>query len=93
MFARILLDSNGGEQALTVPADAVIEMDTLKFVFTPSSKDATGRTFTLKPVEVGRQVGNRLVIKGGITAGIPVVVSGAYLLKSELILQNEPDEE
>ena len=71
MFARILLDSNSGEQALTVPADAVIEMDTLKFVFTPSSKDATGRTFTLKPVEVGRQVENRLVVKGGLTAGIP----------------------
>ena len=79
MFARILLDSSAGEDALTVPADAVVEMDTLKFVFTPAGKDATPRTFTLKPVEVGRQVGDRLVVKSGLKPGDSVVVSRRLL--------------
>ncbi len=93
MFVRILLDSSASEQALTVPAGAVVEIDTLKFVFVPAGKEAAPRTFILKPVEVGRKVGDRLVIKGGLKQGDPVVATGAYLLKSELILQNEPDEE
>jgi cobalt-zinc-cadmium efflux system membrane fusion protein len=93
MFVRILLDSSANEQALTVPAAAVVEIDTLKFVFVPAGKEAAPRTFTLKPVDVGRKVGDRQVIKGGIKPGEPVVATGAYLLKSELILQNEPDEE
>jgi cobalt-zinc-cadmium efflux system membrane fusion protein len=93
MFVRILLDSSAGEQALTVPADSVVEMDTLKFVFVPAGKGAAPRTFALKPVEVGRAIGDRLVIKAGLKAGDPVVASGAFFLKSELILQKEPDEE
>ncbi|MGP0068605.1 MAG: efflux RND transporter periplasmic adaptor subunit [Isosphaeraceae bacterium] len=93
MFVRILLDSSASEQALTVPAAAVVEMDTLKFVFAPAGKDAAPRTFTLKPVEVGRQVGDRFVIKAGLKPGDPIVASGAFFLKSELILQNEPDDE
>ena len=93
MFLRILLDSSASEQALTVPSSAVVEMDTLKFVFVPAGDKAAPRTFTVKPVEVGRQLGDRLVIKAGIRPGDPVVSSGAFFLKSELILQNEPDEE
>ena len=68
-------------------------MDTVKFVFVPAGKNAPPRTFTLRPVEVGRQVGDRMVIKAGLSPGDPVVSSGAFFLKSELILQNEPDEE
>jgi cobalt-zinc-cadmium efflux system membrane fusion protein len=93
MFLRILLDSSASEEALTVPAGAVVEIDTLKFVFAPAVKNASPRTFTLRPVEVGRKVGDRLVIKAGISPGDAVVASGAFFLKSELILQNEPDEE
>ncbi len=93
MFLRILLDSTASEEALTVPAGAVVEIDTLKFVFAPAGKNAPPRTFTLRPVEVGRLVGDRLVIKAGISPGDTVVASGAFFLKSELILQNEPDEE
>ena len=93
MFVRILLDSSASEQALTVPAGAVVEKDTLKFVFVPAGKGAPPRTFTLKPVEVGRPVGDRLVIRAGLKEGEPVVASGAFFLKSELILQNEPSDE
>ncbi len=90
MFANILLDSSAVEEALTVPSAAVVEKDAAKFVFVPAKKE---RTFMLRPVEVGRQSGGRTVIRAGLGAGDTVVSSGAYFLKSELILQNEPDDE
>ena len=93
MFVRILLDSSASEQALTVPAAAVVEMDSVNFVFTPGGKNAGPRSYSLKPVEIGRTLGDRRVIKTGLKAGEPVVATGAFFLKSELILQNEPDEE
>jgi membrane fusion protein, heavy metal efflux system len=90
MFARILLDSSAVEEALTVPAAAVVEKDGLKFVFVPADSP---RTFTLRPVEVGRQTGDRTIVKAGLNAGETVVASGAFFLKSELILQNSSDDE
>ena len=90
MFAQILLDSSAVEEAVTVPSAAVVERDGLKFVFVPADSP---RTFTLRPVEVGRQAGDRTIIKAGLKAGDAVVASGAFFLKSELILQNEPEEE
>ena len=78
---------------LTVPASAVVEIETEKYVFVPAGKGADHQNFTLRPVEVGRQSGDRVEIKSGLTEGDQVVASGAFLLKSELILQNEPEEE
>jgi membrane fusion protein, heavy metal efflux system len=93
MFVRILLDSSASEPALTVPVSAVVEIETEKYVFVPAGKGPDNRTFTLRPVEVGIQSGDRLVIKTGLNQGDQVVSSGAFLLKSELILQNQPQEE
>ena len=93
MFVRILLDSSAVEEALTVPSSAVVEIDSAKFVFVPAGKDAPPRTFTMRPVEAGRQAGDRTVIKAGLRPGEVVVASGAFFLKSELILQNEPEDE
>jgi multidrug efflux pump subunit AcrA (membrane-fusion protein) len=93
MFVQILLDSSASEQALTVPSSAVIEIENEKHVFVPAEKGPANRTFHLRPVETGRQLADRVVIKSGLTEGTEVVAAGAYLLKSELILQNETDEE
>ncbi len=93
MFVRILLDSSAVEEALTVPSSAIVEIDSARFVFVPAGKDAPPRTFIRKPVEIGRQAGDRTVIKAGLRPGDVVVSSGAFFLKSELILQNEPDDE
>jgi multidrug efflux pump subunit AcrA (membrane-fusion protein) len=93
MFVHILLDSSAVEEALTVPSAAVVEKDGAKFVFVPGGKDAPPRTYNNTPVEAGRQAGDRTVIKAGLSPGDVVVASGAFFLKSELILQNEPEEE
>jgi RND family efflux transporter MFP subunit len=93
MFLRIFLDSSATEQALTVPTAAVVEIESLKYVCVPAGKEGEQYKFLLKPVEVGRQAGDRIVIKAGLKEGDPVVTSGAFFLKSELILQNQPEEE
>jgi RND family efflux transporter MFP subunit len=93
MFVSIVLDSSTSEAALTVPASAVVEIDNERCVFIPTGKSADGRTFSVRPIEVGRQSGDRLVVTAGLKPGEEVVSTGAFLLKSELILKNQQDEE
>ena len=91
MFARIVLDSAATEDALTVPSAAVVAIEEKKGVFRPSGKD--GRTFTFHPVAFGREAGERTVVISGLAKGEPVVSAGAFYLKSELILQNQTEDE
>ncbi|WP_422928393.1 efflux RND transporter periplasmic adaptor subunit [Singulisphaera sp. PoT] len=91
MFIRITLDSPNAAESLTVPASSLVEIDGQQGVFIPTSED--GRTFAFHPVKTGREAGDRRVITSGISAGASVVSHGAFLLKSELILQNESDED
>jgi cobalt-zinc-cadmium efflux system membrane fusion protein len=90
MFASIVLDSATEEEVLTVPASAVVEVDGKPGVFVPAKAE---RSFTLRAVSLGRQAEGRQVVSSGLKAGDPVVTAGAFLIKSELILQNEVDEE
>jgi RND family efflux transporter MFP subunit len=93
MFVRIMLDNSASERVLTVPAAAVVDIDSEKYVFVPSGQEQDHHRFTLRPVEAGRQTGDRVEIKSGLTEGDKIVASGAFFLKSDLILQNEPEEE
>jgi len=93
MFVRIVLDTANETKALTVPAGAVVEIDGRKGVFTPDPKDKDGRTFAFRAVKPGRETGGRLEVISGLSRGDAVVSKGAFLLKSELILQNETEEE
>ncbi len=92
MFVRINLDSSASENALTVPASAIVEIDNARYVFAPVKQGPQNRTFRLQPVEAGRQAGNRVVIKAGLSQGDVIVSTGAFMLKSELILQNQADD-
>ena len=91
MFVRIILAGQEAEPTLTVPSAAVVEVDGRPAVFAPAGTD--GRTFALRPVEPGREAEGRRAILAGLQPGDRVVASGAFLLKSELVLQNEPKEE
>lgn len=91
MFVRISLDTEGESKSVTIPAAAVVEVEGLEGVFVPSGED--GRTFRFRPVSLGRISGDRRVVTAGLGVGDPVVATGAFLLKSELILMNEPDDE
>ena len=90
MFVRIALAGREAEPAVTVPAGALVEVDGRPGVFRP---EAGGRTFTFRPVEPGRESAGRRAILSGLEPGDRVVAAGAFLLKSELVLQNEPEED
>ncbi len=97
LFVRILLDSPTTEQVLTVPHAGVVEIEGKSGVFVPAGTGEAGTTnqhaFTFLPIETGRDAGDRVVVKSGLKEGDVVVASGAYQLKSELILQNQTEEE
>jgi RND family efflux transporter MFP subunit len=93
MFVRLNLDSSAMENALTVPASAIVEIENANYVFVPVEQGPQNRVFRLQPVETGRKAGDRVLIKAGLKSGDVIVSTGAFLLKSELILQNQSDEE
>ena len=90
MFVQVLLEQPAPELALTVPAAAVVEIDGHNVVFL-AGRD--GKTFTVRHVTTGRAAGGRRAITAGLERGDRVVAGGAFLLKSELILQNQPEED
>jgi RND family efflux transporter MFP subunit len=91
MFVRIVLDTAIAARVLTVPQAAVVEIEGKKGVFVPDANDS--RTFHFRPVKPDRAAGDRLVITSGLAAGDEVVSKGAFTLKSELILENQTEEE
>lgn len=90
MLVWVAIDSPKTEVVTTVPDAAVVEIDGKTGVFLPH-KD--GKTFTFHPVTVGRQVQGRNVVTSGVSSGQVVVTTGAFNLKSELILQNDTGED
>lgn len=91
MFTRIVLDSPSTQNALTIPSAAIVEIEGQEGVFLPT--DPSTRTFTFQSVKLGRAADDRRVVLAGLNPGQTVVSAGAYLLKSELILQNEGGED
>jgi RND family efflux transporter MFP subunit len=90
MFVSMHLESTNIERVLTVPAAAVVEIEGKKGVFVPGH---ASRTFVLRNVITGRDNADRVVIKSGIDPGQKVVTQGKFMLKSELMFKNTPEEE
>ncbi len=91
MPINIVLDTATTEKALTVPISSVVEVEGKgSSVFVPGDGE---RTFVIRPVKLGREALGRQVVAEGLKAGDHVVVAGAFLIKSELLLQQEKEEE
>ena len=90
MFAKVVLDGKATESATTVPAAAVVEVDGKPGVFVPGKEP---RSFRFRPVATGREAEGRRAIASGLKPGEKLVVAGAFGLKSELVLQNTPEED
>ena len=69
---------SGGQSALTVPRDAVVDTGLEQHVFV-----AAGDRFEPRTVTVGAQLADRVEIRDGVREGEQVVVSGVFLLDSE----------
>ena len=83
MFAKATIQVGGGGAPLVVvPQDAVQEIDGRQVVFVPGERAGEFRPV---PVEVGQPLdGGRVAVLSGLAPGSRLVVSGAFLLKSEL---------
>jgi len=87
MFVWVDLPQGIERDVLAVPAAAVMRHEGESFVFVPDGPDRFRRV----PVKTGLEGGGFIEVKGGLGAGEEVVARGAFLLKSELLL--EQDEE
>jgi multidrug efflux pump subunit AcrA (membrane-fusion protein)/YHS domain-containing protein len=66
-------------EAITVPADAVMDAGLRKTVFV----DRGGGAFEARPVETGWRAGGRVEVVRGLEPGERIVVSGTFLVDSE----------
>ncbi|MFD1140842.1 efflux RND transporter periplasmic adaptor subunit [Larkinella insperata] len=82
MQAR-LLAQHGRQQSITLPVDAVIRDQRGTHVYVQT----TDSTFQPRRVETGLETADQVAITGGLKGDENVVVSGAYLLYSEIILK------
>lgn len=80
MFATIRAYSLPEQNVLVLPEDAIQRERDRKFVFV--QRDAT--TFEARDVSLGESNGRMVRILEGLREGEPVVIKGAYTLKSEL---------
>ncbi|WP_337171555.1 efflux RND transporter periplasmic adaptor subunit [Gemmatimonas aurantiaca] len=83
MFADAAIQvGTDGNTTVVLPVDAVQDMEGQKVVFVPGTKPGQ---FVPQPVEVGDAVDDgRVMVRSGLAAGAPVVVRGAFVLRSEL---------
>ena len=86
MFVRVTISLDQPASVLAVPSAAVVEHEQHKFVFVPGSRDGE---FIRKNIEAGRDDGEWVEVLGGLSPGARVVSQGAFVLKSELLLERE----
>lgn len=84
--ARILgaaasVTDGGTPNAVVVPKSAIQNIDGQPFVFVEKEKGK----YELRPVERGDDIEDDVEIKRGVADGEPVVVDGAFILKSEAL--------
>lgn len=82
MQAGIVLGGSG-MKALALPADAVVRGGKGSHVWVKTGE----RTFMPRIVKTGLETFDKVEITEGLQEGDPVVISGAYLLYSELVLK------
>jgi membrane fusion protein (multidrug efflux system) len=76
MIVRIEARRRTLEDAIAVPLYAVVDLDGRKVVFVEEQGKAR-----LRPVKIGRALGDQLLIREGLKAGERLIVKGQQLLK------------
>lgn len=71
----------GSANAVVVPKSAIQAIDGQPFVFIEKEKGK----FELRPVERGDDIDDDVEIRRGVADGEPIVVDGAFILKSEAL--------
>ncbi|QDT05910.1 Cobalt-zinc-cadmium resistance protein CzcB [Rubripirellula lacrimiformis] len=84
LFARVAVPTGTLESVIAVPETAVVDLDGNDAVFVTADQG-------FKPVIIrkGKSADSMVEVSAGIQDGQTVVVSGAFVLKSELLLEGE----
>ena len=85
MFVWVDVPLAVGKQALVVPAGAIMRHEDEPFVFIPEG----GNTFRRVNVTTGLESRDSVEILSGLKAGDKVIDQGAFVLKSEMLLERE----
>jgi membrane fusion protein, heavy metal efflux system len=81
MLANADIPIGGEKHGITVPSDAVQQVNGQDVVFVRTASDR----FTVRPVRVGETAGGRTPVLEGVSAGEQVVTHGSFILKSKLL--------
>jgi len=82
LFGNIeLLGSKSDELVLSVPTEAIANMDGQPIVFV---YEKSSNLFKPQPVTLGRRAGNFFEVRSGLQEGTPIAFSGTFTLKSIL---------
>jgi RND family efflux transporter MFP subunit len=84
LFARVEVPIGEVSDAIAVPESAIVDLEGQPSVFVAQRGGYQRRT-----VKTGRTSGSLVEIQAGLQAGQQVVTSGAFVLKSELLLEGE----
>ena len=87
MFVWVDLPQGESREALAVPVSAVMRHEGKSFVFVPDGPDRFRRVDVITGVESG----DLLEVTSGLAVGQQVVSRGAFVLKSELLLEKEAE--
>ena len=88
MFVWVDLPQGQEREGLAVPAEAVMRHAGRSFVFVPLGDNRFRRI----DIDAGGDTDGYVEVKSGLRAGEQVVARGAFLLKSELLLEAEAEE-
>jgi cobalt-zinc-cadmium efflux system membrane fusion protein len=87
MFVWVDLPQGELREALAVPVSAVLRHEGKSFVFVPDGPDRFRRVDVITGVESG----DLLEVTSGLAVGQQVVSRGAFVLKSELLLEKDAE--
>jgi cobalt-zinc-cadmium efflux system membrane fusion protein len=76
----VLENQTKGKDVLTVPEEAIQNLDGEKIVFVMESRDI----FAARHVQIGNKIGDRRVITEGLKSGDYLVLKGAFTIKTEI---------
>jgi membrane fusion protein (multidrug efflux system) len=83
MFARIQVDLGTHTNTLEVPQQAVTELQGKSFVWTVDAQNKVSQ----RPVELGDEAGENVVVKKGLNAGERIVVEGLQKIRDGTTVQ------
>lgn len=83
MFARIQVDLGTTTNTVEVPQRAITELQGKSFVWTVDDQNKVSQ----RPIEIGNEAGENVVVKKGLTAGERIVTDGLQKIRDGAIVK------